>query len=123
MGITAETYDELLTTGVRLRWFCDTCDKKVMSAADQNMLEIKSMFEMLMERTKKIEDALKEKADVKVVEGLEARITRLEEIGKEGTKEDVKDVVPSKAIEEAVEKVVIKHLSEDKDLDSRKRTS
>ena len=64
---------------------------------------------------------MKNKAEAKTVSELEVRITKLEEVV--ANREQIKDgpEVPKKQLEEVVQKVVSKHLGDEKDLITRKR--
>jgi hypothetical protein len=130
LGISVDTYDNLASTSSHIRWFCEACDKKLLStsdqqqqskASDQNMSEIKAMFEALLEKTRSIEDTLKNKAEAKTVSELEIRITKLEEVV--ANREQIKDgpEMPKKQLEEVVQKVVSRHLGDEQDLKNRKR--
>ena len=60
------------------------------------------MFETLLEKTRSIEDTLKNKAEAKTVSELEVRITKLEEVV--SNREQIKDgpEVPKKQLEKVV---------------------
>jgi len=127
LGISEDTYENLMSTGSRLRWFCDGCDQKVLSSGsgdlntEHHMGEIKAMFESLLERTKKFEDTLKEKADVKVVEDLQKRVDKLEEEMKHKEAKEGSEIVSKDELEKTVEKVISRQHSDDKDLENRRK--
>ena len=107
LNMTNETYMQLMKEAdkpkSKVRWFCDNCDKMVMSPGNGQQEKLDAaikLLEQMLERTQVIEQRLQgieqriaDKADVTVVNQLELRVEKLElEINLRSS------VVPEKAV-------------------------
>ena len=82
LDLSDEMYDQLMQ-GIDLKWLCNTCEGRLSTKEDQNvdtdkLDHITKMLEVLISRTKSIEENIKEKADKADVDALEARVATLE---------------------------------------------
>jgi len=119
LNVSDEAYDILTSdSGGCFHWFCDRCTAVVMAPAapisdcGAKLDAMVRLLEQLLERTTSMEQKLGEKADLKIVEAMDARIQQLE---KEGTATDT-NVNTVQAVEEAL----TKQKEEDIDMNSRK---
>ena len=92
LNMTNETYMQLMREAEKpkskVRWFCDSCDKMVMSPGNGQQEKLDAaikLMEQMLERTQIIEQRLQgieqrnaDKADVSVVNQLELRVEKLE---------------------------------------------
>jgi len=139
LSLFAQMYDHLIMEPSRnLRWFCDGCDRAVME------IEAKTEASSCTD----VDDKLKDKGDLKSVEQLELRISKLEERLSRGETdlekrlatidehvsryvtdkiralEESKSVHgPAASMEQIVKDEVGKHLEEDKEIEERRQNA
>jgi len=72
-------YDALMSDqGCELKWFCNTCDDRIMKESDK-LQEIVKLLTLLMTKTDQIETAVKEKVDTAALNDISKRITSAED--------------------------------------------
>jgi hypothetical protein len=129
MGLSEECYELLSAASPKsqLHWFCSECEKVVLENLHEQS-DTAQLMKQMMKRLTDLEEKLDKKQDSGAFEVLNQHMQSLDDkmdrlvaaaMGEQGSAG--MEGVPKKSLDEAVQRVVDRHLSDDRDLDNRKR--
>jgi len=151
LNLPPEMYDHLVSDpACSLRWLCPGCDKAVLETGNMNIQDSAdkldcwvNLVEKLLDKLTAVEDKLRSKCDIGIVSQLDSRLKNLEDYAakqdhdmsnkitlleskldrhvKSNEKEVTEQLDSGSNLQKRVQHKVIKQMTEDKDLENRKK--